>query len=81
MIDEETRRKLRELNMGEMVDALDLQESDRTSMAVPFDERVRMMVDYAYEAKYASSVKRLVQRAKLRFPDAEMYSSTSFSTL
>ena len=72
MIDEETRRKLRELNMGEMVEALDLQDSDRTTMAVPFDERVRMMVDYAYEAKYASSVKRLVQRAKLRFPDAEI---------
>ena len=35
-------------------------------------KRVRMMVDYAYEAKYASSVKRLLQRAKLRFPDAEM---------
>lgn len=38
MIDEETRRKLRELSMGEMVEALDLQEADRTSMAVPFDE-------------------------------------------
>ncbi|WP_418863806.1 ATP-binding protein [Slackia exigua] len=72
MIDEETRRKLRELNMGEMVEALDLQGADKTTMAVPFDERVRMMVDYAYEAKRASSVKRLVQRAKLRFPDAEI---------
>lgn len=50
MIDEETRRKLRELSMGEMVEALDLQEADRTSMAVPFDERIRMMVDYAWEA-------------------------------
>lgn len=72
MIDEETRRKLRELSMGEMVEALDLQEADRTSMAVPFDERIRMMVDYAWEAKRASSVRRLVQRARLRFPDAEM---------
>ena len=72
MIDEETRRKLREMNMGEMVDALDLQESDRTTMAVPFDDRMRIAVDYAYEEKYASSVRRLVQRAKLRFPDAEM---------
>lgn len=67
MIDEETRRKLRE-----MVEALDLQEADRTVMAVPFDERMRMMVDYAHEAKRSSSVKRLVARAKLRFPDAEM---------
>ena len=72
MIDEETRRKLRELNMGEMVEALDLQDADRTCMTVPFDDRIRMAVDYAYEAKYASSVKRLISRAKLRFPDAEI---------
>ena len=37
----------------------------------PFDERVRMVVDHAWEAKRASSVKRLTQRARLRFPDAE----------
>lgn len=54
------------------MEALDLQEADRITMAVTFDERVRMAVDYAYEAKYALSVKRLVQRVKLRFPDAEM---------
>ena len=71
MVDEETRRKLREMGMGEMVEALDLQDADRTAGAMPFGERVRMMVDYAYEAKYASSVKRLLQRAKLRFPEAE----------
>ena len=57
MIDEETRWKMREMGMGEMVEALDLQERDGASMAVPFDDRVRMMVDYAYEEKYAASVK------------------------
>lgn len=72
MIDEETRRKLREMSMGEMVDALDLQDSDRTCMAMPFEERIRMMVDHAYEEKRASSVRRLVGRAHLRFPDADM---------
>lgn len=72
MIDEETRRKLREMAMGEMLDALDTQEADRTCMAMPFNERIRMMVDYAYEEKHAASVKRMLQRAKLRFPDAEM---------
>jgi len=72
MIDEETRRKLREMSMGEMVEALDLQDSDRTCAAMPFDERVRMMVDHAYEEKRAASVKRLMGRAHLRFPDAEM---------
>ena len=40
-------------------------------MGMPFDERVRMMVDHAHEAKRASSVRRLTQRARLRFPDAE----------
>jgi hypothetical protein len=39
MIDEETRRNLRGKNMGEMVEALDLQEADRTCMGMPFDER------------------------------------------
>lgn len=72
MIDDETRRKLREMAMGEMVDALDLQESDRTCMTMAFDDRVRMMVDHAYEEKHSASVKRLTARAKLRFPDAEM---------
>ena len=71
VIDEEIRRKLREMNMGEMVEALDLQEADRTCMGMPFDERVRMMVDYACETKRFSSVKRLTQRARLRFPAAE----------
>lgn len=72
MIDDETRRKLREMGMGEMVEAIDLQDADRTTDAMPFGERVRMMVDYAYEEKHVASVKRLLQRAKLRFPDAEM---------
>lgn len=71
MIDEETRRKLREMGMAEMIEALDLQEADRTCASVPFDERVRMMVDHAWEEKRASSVRRLTQRARLRFPDAE----------
>ena len=71
IIDEETRRKLREMNMGEMVEALDLQEAGRTCMGMPFDERIRMMVDHVHEEKRVSSVKRLIQRARLRFPDAE----------
>lgn len=72
MIDEETRRKLRELNMSEMVDALDMQDSDLSCVSVPFNERVKMMVDYVWEEKRAASVKRLLARARLRFPNAEM---------
>jgi len=72
MIDEETRRKLRELNMGEMVDALDMQDSDLACMGVAFDERIKMAVDYVYEEKHAAGVKRLLGRARLRFPEADI---------
>ena len=72
MIDEETRRKLRELNMGEMVEALDMQDSALSCMGMPFDDRMRMAVDYVYEEKHAASVKRLLGRARLRFPDADI---------
>ena len=71
MIDDETRRKLREMGLAEMVEAPGPREADRTCMSVPFDERVRMMAGRAYEEKRAASVKRLTQRARLRFPDAE----------
>lgn len=47
MVDEETRRKLREMGMGEMVGALDLQDAGGTAAAMPFGERVRMMVGCA----------------------------------
>lgn len=71
MIDDETRRKLRKTSMSEMVDALDPREGDRTIMSVPFDERAGMVAGHAWEAKRASSARRLTQRARLRFPDAE----------
>ena len=71
MTGDETRRKLRETSMSEMVDALDPREGDRTIMSVPFDERAGMVAGHAWEAKRASSARRLTQRARLRFPDAE----------
>lgn len=70
-IDEETRRKLRELGTGEMTEALDRQGSDKISMSAAFDDRARTIVDCAYEAECVSSAKRLVARVKLRFPNAE----------
>ena len=71
MIDEETKRKLREMGMAEMIEALDLQEADRTCASVPFDERAGMMAGCAWEEKRAPGVRRLTQRARLSLPDAE----------
>ena len=50
MLNEETRRKLREMNFGELVDALDLQEKQAEYLALPFDDRINLAVDYAYSA-------------------------------
>lgn len=71
MTGDEARRKLREASMSEMVDAPGPREGDRTIMSVPFDERAGMVAGHAWEAKRASSARRLTQRARLRFPDTE----------
>ena len=72
MLNEETRRKLREMNFGELVDALDLQEKQAEYLALPFDDRMNLAVDYAYSAKYNAKVHRLIKAAKFRIADAAL---------
>lgn len=73
MINEETRRKLRELSLEEMIAALDIQASDTRYSTLPFDERIKMMVDYVYQEKYTSKVKRLMKGARFRIPAADIH--------
>ena len=73
MINEETRRKLRELNLEEMVAALDLQSADTRYATLPFDDRIKMLVDYVYQEKYTSKVKRLMKGARFRIPAADVH--------
>lgn len=54
MINEETRRKLREMNLSEAITGLGVQQADPATIALPFDERMQ----------------RLIKSAKLRFPQA-----------
>lgn len=72
MLNEETRRKLREMNFGELVDALDLQEKQVEYLTLPFDDRMNLAVDYAYSAKYNAKVHRLIKAAKFRIADAAL---------
>ena len=37
MINEETRRKLREINLGEAIKGLEVQQADPATIALPFD--------------------------------------------
>ena len=70
MLNEETRRKLREMNFGELVEAIDRQEKQAEYLALPFDDRINLAVDYAYSAKYNTKVHRLIKAAKFRLADA-----------
>ncbi|GHU51116.1 transposase [Clostridia bacterium] len=70
MMNEETRRKLRELNLGEMITALDLQNGDITYATLSFDERLKMAIDHIYQEKYNDKVQRLIKLSKFRIMNA-----------
>lgn len=70
MINEETRRKLRELNLSEMIEALDTQMQDVGYVTFPFEDRIKMAVDYVYQKKYNSKVQRLIKMSKFRITNA-----------
>lgn len=76
MVNEETRRKLRELNLGEAVAGLEMQQSEPGTIGLPFDERLQRLVDYIYQEKYNSRIQRLIKAARLRFPQANVRMST-----
>ncbi len=72
MINSETKRKLRELNLSEMITALELQQNEPATAALPFDERIQRLTDYIYQEKYNNRIQRLIKSAKLRFPQADV---------
>lgn len=70
-LDIETKRKLREMNATEMLQAIEAQD-EAMNMALTFDERVRLIVDEAHSAFTTSQVGGLIRRAKLRYPNADL---------
>lgn len=70
MLNEETRRKLRELNLSEMIEAIDCQRQDPGFITLPFEDRMKMAVDYVYQKKYNSKVQRLIKMSKFRITNA-----------
>ncbi|MBO5621786.1 MAG: ATP-binding protein, partial [Butyrivibrio sp.] len=61
MINEETRRKLRELNISELTVALETQQRDPQTVKLSFDERFQRLVDYLYQEKYNGKIQRLIK--------------------
>lgn len=70
-LDGETKRKLREMNAGELLAAIDGQD-ETLSIGMPFEERVRLLVDDAYSTFTHSKVEGLIRRAGLRYPNADL---------
>ncbi|PMB83738.1 ATP-binding protein [Dolosicoccus paucivorans] len=74
MIDNETVRKLRQLDLSEFVDTLEMQEMDQDTRHLSFDERLQLSIDYLYQEKYNKRVSGLIKRSKLRIQDADVAS-------
>lgn len=68
LLNEETRRKLRELNLNEMIDAIDTQDVGYSTLS--FEDRMKLAVDYVYQKKYNTKVQRLIKMAKFRLTNA-----------
>lgn len=49
MINQETIRKLRQMDLNELVQALELQEMNQETRVMPFDTRLQFATDYLYQ--------------------------------
>ena len=74
MINDESIRKLRELNLPEMVEILHQQQDDVAYDMMPFDERMQYIIDYVYQLKQDAKINRLVRTARFRYPTADIHS-------
>ena len=72
-INDETRRKLRLMKIGEFIEALEIQEQDPHTIVLPFEERFQQLTDSVYQQKYNDKVRRLIKSAKLRLPKADVH--------
>lgn len=70
MIDNETIRKLRQMDLIELVDALEIQEMDNDTRQLSFDERLQLGTDHLYQEKYNKRVNGLIKRSKFRIQNA-----------
>lgn len=76
-VDVETARKLREMGVPELIEALRAQD-DVLCSGMSIESRLQMAVDEAYSDFITQKVKNLTKRAGLRYPDADVRSIDFF---
>lgn len=70
-IDTETRRKLRDMAAGPLLDAL-LAQDETLTLGMSFEQRIQLAVDEAHSAFTHAKVEGLIRRAQLRYPNADL---------
>ena len=71
IIDTETKRKLREMNATDLLDAFERLD-EQTTMPLSHAEVIRLAVDSAHSGHMDARIQRLVKRAGLRYPQADL---------
>lgn len=61
------------MNIGEFVDAIELQRQEEQTLALPFEDRFQLLTDSVYQLKYNDKVQRLVKLAKFRLTQADTH--------
>lgn len=74
MMNDDTKRKLREMNLPEMIQMIEQQNQDSTTVSMTFEDRFQHIVDFVYQEKYNKKVQGLIKRAKFRIPSADITS-------
>ena len=72
MLDPETRRKVRELKVPGLLDAIDMVGGDESYAPLSFEDKVKVLVDYSYQEAMNAKVEGLIRRAHLRLPQADI---------
>lgn len=63
MMNEETKRKLSELKLKGMLEAIEMQEKDRSYDELSFQDRINLIVDYEYSRQKSAKLERLIKAA------------------
>ena len=71
IIDNETKRKLRDMGCAELLEALEAQD-DMAFMSASFEDRIKVAVDNAHSMFVDGKIKRLINRARLRYDYADI---------
>ena len=61
------------MNIGEFIEELEMQQQDPQILALPFDDRFRLLTDSVYQMKYNDKVQRLIKDAKFRLLKADIH--------